>query len=472
MLRRAVRTGGGLAHAKEAAVQRSPGRPGGAPAAASAHADAQAQPSLDMDTLFPELVGTSFRVLERIGEGTFACVYRAIDETSGREVALKRIYPTSGPWRIFNEIGYLRLLQGGGSVVALLEGIRREDQVTLVLPYFAHEPFHAFYQRMSIESIRAYMLALMRTLAFIHSRGVMHRDIKPSNFLYSPATGRYLLVDFGLAEYDDAAMPVGSAPGEADGGDEPESATAADEADAALSAVVSKIRENAALHGAKRGRVRARSPTRPAEAPAAAKRHKALDGSAQVLTYARRARAASSSASAPASARARAAAWSACELSPAAVLAWLRATDSRQFYKPAASAARAGTRGFRAPEVLVKHARQGVAVDVWSAGVVLLCLLTRRYPFFEAQDDFAGLAEIACLLGADALRRGTAALGRVCLAPAYESRPLAQLCAELNPSLAIPPEAIDLLARCLEVDPASRISAAQALAHPFLAAGE
>ena len=43
------------------------------------------------------------------------------------------------------------------------------------------------------------------------------------------------------------------------------------------------------------------------------------------------------------------------------------------------------------------------AVDVWSAGVVLLCLLTERYPFFLAVDDLSALYEIRCIFGRDAL---------------------------------------------------------------------
>jgi len=57
---------------------------------------------------------------------------------------------------------------------------------------------------------------------------------------------------------------------------------------------------------------------------------------------------------------------------------------------------RAGTRGFRAPEVLARYRKedQTVAIDVWSAGVVLLCILSRRYPFFSGKNDIHGIAEI------------------------------------------------------------------------------
>ena len=45
---------------------------------------------------------------------------------------------------------------------------------------------------------------------------------------------------------------------------------------------------------------------------------------------------------------------------------------------------REGTRGFRAPEVLLRKHEQGPPIDVWAAGVIVLSLATRRYPVFQA----------------------------------------------------------------------------------------
>jgi cell division control protein 7 len=61
--------------------------------------------------------------------------------------------------------------------------------------------------------------------------------------------------------------------------------------------------------------------------------------------------------------------------------------------------ARAGTRGFRAPEVLLRCIKQTTAIDVWSAGIILLSILSGRYPFFHSPDDMAALAEVATVCG-------------------------------------------------------------------------
>ena len=77
------------------------------------------------------------------------------------------------------------------------------------------------------------------------------------------------------------------------------------------------------------------------------------------------------------------------------------------------NAPRAGTPGFRAPEVLLKCPLQTTAVDVWSAGVIFLCLLSGRYPFFRAPDDLSALAQIIALMGTTEYTRAARQLGEL-----------------------------------------------------------
>ncbi len=60
---------------------------------------------------------------------------------------------------------------------------------------------------------------------------------------------------------------------------------------------------------------------------------------------------------------------------------------------------------FRAPEVLFKHGMQSRAIDIWSVGVIYLCLLNPTIPFFNSPDDQDALVEIACIVGTNSLEK-------------------------------------------------------------------
>lgn len=58
-----------------------------------------------------------------------------------RYVAIKKIYVTSSPMRIQNELELLHDLRGYKSVCPLITAFRHQDQVVAVLPYFRHQDF-------------------------------------------------------------------------------------------------------------------------------------------------------------------------------------------------------------------------------------------------------------------------------------------------------------------------------------------
>lgn len=144
------------------------------------------------------------------------------------------------------------------------------------------------------------------------------------------------------------------------------------------------------------------------------------------------------------------------------------------------SAPRAGTPGFRAPEVLMKHPMQSTAVDMWSAGVIFLSLLSGRYPFFRANDDLTCLSQIISLLGTEEVQKAAEKYGKLLTCrPVTRPLDLKHLCLRLRsvsseqntaPVKAwadIPDSAIDLLKKLLDPDPFTRITAEKALQHAF-----
>lgn len=89
---------------------------------------------------------------------------------------------------------------------------------------------------------------------------------------------------------------------------------------------------------------------------------------------------------------------------------------------------RAGTRGFRAPEILMKVTRQTcgkneimfyysvltvfLAIDIWAAGVILSCFMTGRYPFFLANEESDAMVELAQIYGYREMKKCAANHGK------------------------------------------------------------
>ena len=137
--------------------------------------------------------------------------------------------------------------------------------------------------------------------------------------------------------------------------------------------------------------------------------------------------------------------------------------------RPESLAPRAGTPGFRAPEVLMKHMLQTTQIDVWSAGVIFACLLSGRYPFFRNIDDLTSLAEIITVMGTKRVEKAAADLNKGLICSMHkEPLDLKEYCFRLRKNqLDIPDSAFDLLDKLLEPSPKSRITASNALLHSF-----
>lgn len=314
-----------------------------------------------------------------------------------RYVAIKKIYVTSSPSRILNELELLKDLRDSDSVCPLITAFRHQDQVVAVLPYFQHHDFREYFRKMTIADMRLYFRSLFTALSAVHARGILHRDIKPTNFLYHPDHARGVLVDFGLAERQ--------------GTDHHECACE-------WSPVKRRQRFEQSV-----GALQTMSK--------------------QPLSYPK--------------------------------------TDQR----PSRRANRAGTRGFRAPEVLLKCTAQTTAIDVWSVGIILLTFLARRFPFFHSADDVDALLELTNIFGKKRMREAAQLHGQMFETniPSYSENGHSfqkiilwstgrtardEQGNRINPLDDDELEAISFLEGLLECDPSKRLTAEEALDHPFI----
>jgi cell division control protein 7 len=136
-----------------------------------------------------------------------------------------------------------------------------------------------------------------------------------------------------------------------------------------------------------------------------------------------------------------------------------------------------GTHGYRAPEVLFPVDIQTPKVDVWSAGVILLQLLTGRTGMFRGKPttDAHELMAIRAYIGTEEFIAGCAKIGVDFSLGPGAPMPVAVSIEDLtrwnNDDLfaIMPPSSYDLCRRLLAFAPQDRPFASEALKHPFFA---
>ena len=152
------------------------------------------------------LVNKRYRIVEILGQGGMAAVYRAIDENLGVEVALKE--------NLFTTEEYARQFRLEATILASLRQpnlprvsdhfvIEQQGQY-LVMDYIEGEDLRQRMDRLDQlpeQEVIIIGVAICDALQYMHTRKpmVLHRDIKPGNVRITPS-GHIYLVDFGLAK--------------------------------------------------------------------------------------------------------------------------------------------------------------------------------------------------------------------------------------------------------------------------------
>jgi serine/threonine-protein kinase len=149
----------------------------------------------------------SYRVVEALGSGAIATIYKAVQEPLGRIVALKALKTQISPTSSFGEqlereAKILRDLAHPNVVLILDVGRSGSGRPFLVLENIEGPSLHQMLAKkrvLGVEASLAVATGICAALEHVHERGVVHRDVKPSNVLITPS-GVVKLIDFGIAQ--------------------------------------------------------------------------------------------------------------------------------------------------------------------------------------------------------------------------------------------------------------------------------
>ena len=145
-----------------------------------------------------------------------------------------------------------------------------------------------------------------------------------------------------------------------------------------------------------------------------------------------------------------------------------------EFYHPGQEYnVRVASRYFKGPELLVNLQTYDYSLDMWSLGCMFAGMVFRKEPFFHGRDNYDQLVKIARVLGTEELHRYLEKYDLeldshfdATLGSHYQGKPLARFRTPENEHLSCD-EAIDLLGKLLRYDHMERLTAAEAMAHPY-----
>lgn len=156
-------------------------------------------------TVLGKRLGGRYQMIQRVGGGGMAVVYKARDTVSGRYVAIKVLNEALSYDQAFIR-RFNREVRAAGSlshphVVQVYNAGREGHTYYMVMEYIEGPTLmELILKRKRIPPREAVSIAIqvLNGLAHAHENGIVHRDIKPHNIMATPG-GRFKLTDFGIS---------------------------------------------------------------------------------------------------------------------------------------------------------------------------------------------------------------------------------------------------------------------------------
>ncbi len=158
-----------------------------------------------VSTLLGTLLNDRYRLEARIGTGGMSTVYRALDETLERQVAIKlmnrEIASDSDQLERFRREARAVAQLSHPHIVGVIDAGEDHGRPYIVFEYVEGETLKERIRRLGqlpIGEAVAYAIEIARALGAAHARHIVHRDVKPQNVLIDEE-GSAKVTDFGIA---------------------------------------------------------------------------------------------------------------------------------------------------------------------------------------------------------------------------------------------------------------------------------
>jgi len=145
-----------------------------------------------------------YRIVGQLGRGGAGIVYKAVDETLNRDVAVKTLNPDLNNTEVmsrFRAEATILARLNHPQIATIYELFRADTDLLMVMEFLRGETLDKLSERLgAIAPDRAaYLIDLILTaLEHAHRAGIVHRDVKPANVMVTDE-GSIKIMDFGIA---------------------------------------------------------------------------------------------------------------------------------------------------------------------------------------------------------------------------------------------------------------------------------
>jgi casein kinase II subunit alpha len=125
---------------------------------------------------------------------------------------------------------------------------------------------------------------------------------------------------------------------------------------------------------------------------------------------------------------------------------------------------------YKAPELIIEYEYYNYSIDIWAAGIILASIVFQKQPFILGENIFEQLIKIIGILGSDELLKFHLTYGlnlpQEFKYSGYKKKKFTDFVKDYNKHL-VDDKVLDLITKMLKFDPSKRITAKEALEHPF-----
>ncbi|XP_077992025.1 casein kinase I-like [Glandiceps talaboti] len=151
------------------------------------------------------VIGGKYKLIRKIGSGSFGDIYLGVNIHNGEEVAVKLEPRKARHPQLLYESKIYKILQGGVGVPHIRWYSQEKDHNVLVMDLLGpslEDLFNYCSRRLTLKTVLMLADQMINRIEYVHNRNLIHRDIKPDNFLMG--IGRHCnqlyLIDFGLSK--------------------------------------------------------------------------------------------------------------------------------------------------------------------------------------------------------------------------------------------------------------------------------